>query len=52
MYIILRKNVKTIPKPFPKINTGFNEILRELSAPSNAGPLQVRCKSVIGPFIL
>ena len=39
-------------KPFPRINVGFNGILRELPAPSNAGPLQVRCKSVIGPFIL
>ena len=52
MHIILRKNVKTIPKAIPRINVGFNGILRELPTPSNAGPLQVRCKSVIGPFIL
>ena len=38
MHIILKKNVKTIPKPSHKQNTGFNEILRELSIPSYAGP--------------
>ena len=44
------KNVKNIPKPSPKLNTGFNEILRELSTPSDAVPLYLRCKSVISPF--
>jgi hypothetical protein len=30
------KGEKTIPKPSTKLNTGFNEILRELSTPSDA----------------
>ena len=33
------KGEKTIPKTFPQLNTGFNEILRELSTPSDAVPL-------------
>jgi hypothetical protein len=33
------KNVKNIPKPSTKLNTGFNEILRELSTPSDVVPL-------------
>jgi hypothetical protein len=33
------KNAKNISNPSPQLNTDFNEILREISTPSNAVPL-------------
>jgi hypothetical protein len=39
MPIILQKERKNIPKTIPKINTGFHEILRELSTPSDVVPM-------------
>ena len=47
MLIILQKSVKTIPKSILKINTGFNEILREFLP-----KMQFRCESVVNPLLV